>query len=191
MSFPDGEDYYAILGAGETASQDEIERLYKRLAKQHHPDRGGDAEVMKAINEAYRVLGNADTRRLYDSVVPSRVPPNDDALRPVVPPLSPPAALLPDTLHGRLIGASLFLLTGLVFLFLVRIYYIRFMWPMLLAAALVVLVGVRKLHALMVFARKSLAPSHSLRRYVWVQELGFWFIVCGGAYGIYLLMSSI
>ena len=38
MSHPDVEkDYYSILGAGETASQDEIERLYKRLAKRHHP----------------------------------------------------------------------------------------------------------------------------------------------------------
>lgn len=187
MSFPDGEDYYAILGAGKTASQDEIERLYKRLARQHHPDRGGDAEVMKAINEAYRVLGNEDTRRLYDSQLPESV----EALRRVVPPLSPPSALLPDTVPGRLIGASLFLLAGLTFLFLVRIYYIRFMWPILLAAALVVILGVRKLHAVMVFARKSPAPSHSWRRYVWVQELAFWFLMCGGAYAIYLLMSSI
>ena len=118
MSFPDGEDYYAILGAGKTASHDEIERLYKRLARQHHPDRGGDAEVMKAINEAYRVLGNEDTRQLYDSQIPEGV----EALRPVIPPLSPPSALLPDTVSGRLIGASLFLLAGLVFLFLVRIF---------------------------------------------------------------------
>jgi hypothetical protein len=187
MSFPDGEDYYAILGAGKTASQDEIERLYKRLAKQHHPDRGGDAEEMKSINEAYRVLGNEDTRRLYDSQIPESV----EALRSVVPPLSPPSALLPDTVPGRLIGASFFLLAGLVLLFLARTYYFRFMWPILLAAALVVILGVRKLHAVMVFAQKGLAPSHSWRRYVWVQELGFWFIVCGGAYGIYLLMRSI
>jgi len=187
MSFPDGEDYYAILGAGKTASQDEIERLYKRLAKQHHPDRGGDAELMKAINEAYRVLGNEEMRRLYDSQIPESA----EALRPVVPPLSPPSTLLPDTVPGRILGASLFLLGGLVFLFLVRIYFIRFMWPILLVAALVVILGVRKLHAAMVYARKSLAPSHFWRRYVWVQELAFWFIVCGGAYGIYLLMRSI
>jgi hypothetical protein len=182
-----GEDFYAILGARKTASQDEIERLYKRLAMQHHPDRGGDAEEMKAINEAYRVLGNADTRRLYDSQIPG----NDDALRAVVPPLSPPTALLPDTPLGRLVGATLFLLAGLVFLLLVRIYYIRFMWPVLLLATFVVILGVRRVHAVLVFARKSLAPSHFLRRYVWVQELAFWSIVCGGAYGIYLLMSSI
>ena len=65
------------------------------------------------------------------------------------------------------------------------------MWPILLAAALVVILGVRKLHAVMVFARKSLPPLHPWREYVWVQELAFWFIVGSGAYGIYLLMSSI
>ena len=82
MSCPEGEDYYAILGARKTASQDEIERLYKRLAMQHHPDRGGNAEVMKAINEAYRVLGNEELRRFYDSQNPESV----EALHAVVPP---------------------------------------------------------------------------------------------------------
>ncbi len=163
MSHPDVErDYYSILGAGKTASQDEIERLYKRLARRHHPDRGGDAEEMKAINEAYRVLGNAATRRSYDSqrsydsrhAYDSRHQRSEDALRAVLPPLSPPAALLPDTVLGRLLGALFFLLAGLVLLFLVRIYYIRFMWPILLVAALVVTFGVWKVHAVMVFARK-------------------------------------
>jgi len=84
----------------------------------------------------------------------------------------------------------LFLLAGLVFLFLVRIYYIRFMWPIFLVAALVVIFGVWKVHAVMLFARKRVAPSHPVRRYVWIQELSFWFVVCVGAYGIYLLMSA-
>ncbi|HYN25202.1 MAG TPA: DnaJ domain-containing protein [Pyrinomonadaceae bacterium] len=188
MSHPDVEkDYYSILGAGETASQYEIERLYKRLAMRHHPDRGGDAEEMKAINEAYRVLGNAATRRAYDS----RHQRSDDTLSTVGSPLSPPPALLPATIPGRLVGALFFLLAGLVFLFLVRIYYIRFMWPFLLVAAFVVIFGVWKVHAVMVSARKSVAPSHPARRYVWVQELAFWSMVCVGAYGIYLLMSAI
>ena len=179
-------DYYSILGAGETASQDEIERLYKRLAMRHHPDRGGDAEEMKVINEAYRVLGNAATRLAYDA----RHQQSDDALSAVGPPLSPPSALLPDTIPGRLIGALLFLLAGLVFLFLVRIYYIRFMWPIFLVAAFIVIFGVWKVHAVMLFARKRVAPSHPVRRYVWVQELAFWSMVCVGVYGIYLLMSA-
>ncbi|SRR6266545_5204857 len=188
MQRPDMEkDYYSILGATKTASQDEIEHLYKRLAMRHHPDRGGDAEEMKAINQAYRVLGNAASRRAYHS----RHQRSDDPFRAVGPPLSPPSALLPDTVPGRLVGALFFLLAGLVFLFLVRIYYIRFMWPIFLVAAFVVILGVWKVHAVMVFARNSLAPSHPVRRYLWVQELVFWFLVCGGTYAIYLLMSVI
>jgi DnaJ domain len=201
MSYPDVEkDYYSILGAQETSSQDKIERLYKRLAKRHHPDRGGDAEEMKAINEAYRVLGNAATRRAYDlrRSYDSRHQRSDDALSAVdepfsavESPLSPVSALLPDTVPGRLVGALFILLAGLVFLFLVKIYYIRFMWPILLFAAFVVILGVWKVHAVMVFARKSFAPTHPVRRYVWIQELAFWSIVSAGAYGIYLLMSAI
>ena len=169
------------------ASQDEIERCFKRLALRHHPDRGGDAEEMKAINEAYRVLGNAETRRAYDSQQQR----SDDVMRSVAPPLTPPSVLLPTTVTGRLVGALLLLLAGLVFLFLVRIYYLRFMWPLLLVSAFVVTFGVWKAHAVMVFARKRVASSHPARRYVWAQELAFWSIACAGAYGIYLLMSAI
>ncbi|HLE61856.1 MAG TPA: hypothetical protein VI750_01890, partial [Pyrinomonadaceae bacterium] len=142
---------------------------------------------MRAISEAYRVLGNAATRRAYDS----RHQRSDDALSAVGSPLSPPSALLPDTVPGRLVGALFFLLAGLIFLFLVRIHYIRFMWPIFLIAAFVVIFGVWKVHAVMVFARKSVAPSHPVRCYVWVQELAFWSMGCVGAYGIYLLMSAI
>ena len=105
-------------------------------------------------------------------------------------PLSPPSALLSDTVPGRLVGALLVLLAGLVFLFLVRVYYIRFMWPIFLVAAFVVIFGVWKDHVVMVFARKIVAPSHPARRHVWVQELTFWSMVCVGAYGISLLMSA-
>lgn len=180
-------DYYSILGVDKTASQDEIERGFKRLAMRHHPDRGGDAEKMKVINEAYRVLGNTDTRDAYDSQRPRR----DDVMHPVAPPLTPPSALLPNTTSGRLFGALLFLLGGLVFLFVVRIFYIRFMWPLLVISAFVVILGIWKAHAVMVFARKRVALSHPARRYVWAQELAFWSIACAGAYGIYLLISAI
>jgi DnaJ domain len=186
MQNPDMEkDYYSILGAAKTASQEEIEHLYKRLAMRHHPDRGGDAEEMKAINEAYRVLGNAAKRRAYHS----RQQQIDDTLSAVEPPMSPPSALMPDTVSGRLVRALFFLLAGLVFLFLVRIYYIRFMWPIFVVAAFVVIFGVWKVHAVMVFAQNRLAPSHPVCRYQWIQEIVFWFLVCGGTYGIYHLMS--
>ena len=98
-------NYYAILGSSEDASQEEIERLYKRLARRHHPDRGGDAEYMKAINEAYRVLGNEATRRAYDA---SRNQGDETSLT-ITPPLSPPSSLLPNTPARKAIRRALLL----------------------------------------------------------------------------------
>src|SRR5215211_592360 len=65
--FDASKDYYSILGAGEDASAGDIERLYKRKAVEHHPDRGGDEEQMKSLNEAYGVLRDERARRAYDA----------------------------------------------------------------------------------------------------------------------------
>jgi len=180
----DEKNYYAILGAAEDVAQREIDRIYKRLAVQHHPDRGGNAEDMKAINEAYSVLGNQATRRAYDS---RRRQISKETAREVVPPLSPPSQILPNTTSGRFLGALFFLFGGLLFLFLVRIYYIRFMWPLFLFAIVVALFGVWKLHAAIVFARKH---SRVLHRHIWAQEFAFWSIASLVAYAVYLLISA-
>jgi DnaJ-class molecular chaperone len=60
-------DYYSILGVTRTASQDDIKRAYRKLAMQHHPDKGGDENKFKEINEAYDTLGDAQKRAAYDS----------------------------------------------------------------------------------------------------------------------------
>lgn len=60
-------EYYSILGLSKTASEDEIKKAYRKLAMQHHPDRGGDAEKFKEINEAYAVLSDATKKREYDT----------------------------------------------------------------------------------------------------------------------------
>lgn len=61
-----GKDYYEILGVAKGASQDEIKAAFRKKAMEHHPDRGGDAKKFKEINEAYQVLGSAETRSQYD-----------------------------------------------------------------------------------------------------------------------------
>lgn len=60
-------DYYEILGVNKNAAPDEIKKAYRKLAMQHHPDRGGDADKFKQINEAYDVLGDSNKKSQYDS----------------------------------------------------------------------------------------------------------------------------
>ena len=52
------ENLYDILGVSKSASQEEIKKAYKKLALQHHPDKGGDEEVFKQISGAYSVLSD-------------------------------------------------------------------------------------------------------------------------------------
>jgi DnaJ family protein A protein 2 len=59
-------DLYQTLGIDRSATIDDIRRSYKDLAKTHHPDRGGNAEKFKAIQNAYEVLSNDERRQLYD-----------------------------------------------------------------------------------------------------------------------------
>lgn len=59
-------DYYKILGVEKGASEDEIKKSFRRLAHEHHPDKGGDQQKFKDINEAYQILGDKDKRTKYD-----------------------------------------------------------------------------------------------------------------------------
>jgi len=59
-------DYYGTLGVPPTADREAIRQAYRRLALQHHPDRGGTHEMMLRLNEAFEVLGNAGRRADYD-----------------------------------------------------------------------------------------------------------------------------
>ena len=59
-------DYYEVLGVSKSASADEIKKAFRRLAVQHHPDRGGSEAQFKEVNEAYEVLKDSSKRQRYD-----------------------------------------------------------------------------------------------------------------------------
>src|ERR1700753_635116 len=62
-------DYYKVLGVSDTATDKEIGKAYRKLAKQFHPDANpGSEDKFKEISAAYDVLGDAAKRKEYDEV---------------------------------------------------------------------------------------------------------------------------
>lgn len=57
---------YKQLGVEKTATQGEIKKAYRKLARVHHPDRGGDPEEFKKVQNAYDCLSDPDKRKAYD-----------------------------------------------------------------------------------------------------------------------------
>ena len=182
-SFDAAKDYYAILGASRNASRREIERLYKRLARRHHPDRGGVEDEMKRLNEAYGVLRNEATREAYDS---QRQHPNS---KNVVIQTAP--AVQEVGIYGQALSSLLCMMLGLMLLFLWRFNGLWFLWPLAILAIGVTFFGVLMAHSTMTNARDSLRASHPGRRFRTAQEIVFWSIVCGGGYGVYLILTTI
>ena len=66
-------DYYSILGVAKGASQEDIQKAFRKLAHQYHPDKqGGDVNKFKEVNEAYQVLSDQQKRAQYDAGIDPR-----------------------------------------------------------------------------------------------------------------------
>lgn len=68
---PEYKDYYKTMGVARDASQDELKRVYRRLARKFHPDvsKEADAEArFKEVQEAYEVLKDPEKRAAYDQL---------------------------------------------------------------------------------------------------------------------------
>jgi curved DNA-binding protein len=66
--------HYETLGTAQSAGADEIKRAYRKLASQHHPDKGGDVKKFQEIEEAYRVLSDPQQRQQYDMSLQGGIP---------------------------------------------------------------------------------------------------------------------
>src|SRR5688572_4759324 len=181
--FDTGKDYYAILGEDGSIPQSQIDRLYKRLAAKRHPDKGGTEEDMKSLNEAYRVLKNVQVRREYDAERLKVAGPG------FVPTAAPPAQDVGLMGHG--LSAFFCLLIGMFLLFLVRVQWIWFLWPLAILAVFVIGFGVLMARSYVRAMNASLPVSNRLRKHTRLQEALFWSVVVVAGYGVYRLWTAI
>ena len=183
--FDSTKNYYDILGADESTSGRELERLYKRMAARLHPDKGGSEEHMKSLNEAYRVLRNKDTKRDYDAERIARPAPRTT----FVPRTNPTAQDV--GLFGHGLSALLCLLVGVFLLLLVRFQWMFFLWPLLILAGIVILFGIFMARNALRAINATLPESSRFRQYTRFQETLFWIVVAVAGYVLYLVLTAI
>jgi DnaJ-class molecular chaperone len=63
-------DHYSTLGVAKNATPDEIKKAYRKLASQHHPDKGGDTATFQKLQSAYDTLADPTKRQQYDNPMP-------------------------------------------------------------------------------------------------------------------------
>jgi DnaJ-class molecular chaperone len=66
---------YEVLGVPQNATTDDIKKAYRKLAREHHPDKGGDPEKFKKVQEAYEVLSDPQKRENFDRFGTAEAPP--------------------------------------------------------------------------------------------------------------------
>ena len=180
--FDSNKDYYGVLGVDKDASQIEIDRQYKRQAAVHHPDRGGNEERMKSLNEAYGVLKDNSLRRSYDAG--RRRPVTPQGFTRVTTPTARDVGVL-----GHCLSALLCLIAGVFLLLLVRFQWIVFLWPLAIVALFVLGFGVMLARSAMVAVNASLPKTNPLKGHTRLQEIAFWLATLSGVYGLYVVMT--
>lgn len=104
--------YYELLGVDPAASTAELQRAYRARALELHPDVAGDEEAMRALNEAWHVLGNPSRRARYDHEIGMVA-----AARP-----GPPDALPPPTVPALRLTLWMMVVAVLFLIFIVTAY---------------------------------------------------------------------
>src|SRR5215211_807154 len=180
--FDSNKDYYGVLGVDKDAPQIEIDRQYKRQAAKHHPDRGGNEERMKSLNEAYGILKDTSLRDAYDAK--HRRPSTYQGFAPVTTPTARDVGVF-----GHVLSAMLCLIAGIFLLLLVRFQWIWFLWPLAILAVFVLGFGVLLARSAMVAVDASLPATNWFKGHTRLQEVGFWAAIVSGGYGLYLVMT--
>ena len=62
-------NFYQILGLNYNSNKELIKKTFRKLSKEHHPDRGGDEKLYQQITEAYTVLSNSNSKKEYDNLL--------------------------------------------------------------------------------------------------------------------------
>lgn len=66
---------YEVLGVAQNAAKADITKAHRRLSKEHHPDKGGDAAKFREVQEAYEILSDPERRQRYDATGKTKPPP--------------------------------------------------------------------------------------------------------------------
>ena len=74
-------NHYETLDVAPDATLADIKAAFRRLASQHHPDRGGDTARAAAINDAYAVLSDSERRARYDAGLGDALPPSPEEIQ--------------------------------------------------------------------------------------------------------------
>lgn len=87
---------YEELGLAKDATPEEIKKAYRSLARTHHPDKGGNADKFKQVQEAYEILSDPQKRQNYDQFGTAEGNPNG----------FPPGAGFPPDIFAQMFGGG-------------------------------------------------------------------------------------